>query len=115
MGDGTTLVEGARLGFSMYGTDLNPIAWFVARNRLARVPRKNVEALHEEIDTSVRAKLAPFYACDCPRGHKGRWRSRTSGDAMPVDFSPLSLNCNERAEYSYEGPEAIYVFSLVSG
>jgi adenine-specific DNA methylase len=28
MGGGTTLVEGSRLGMQMYGTDLNPVAWF---------------------------------------------------------------------------------------
>ncbi len=110
MGGGTTLVEGARLGFSMYGTDLNPVAWFVASNRLARVPRKAVEALLVEIDKTVRHKLAPFYACECPRGHMGRWKKRSSGEVMPQDFSPSSLNNTEQAEYCYEGAETIYVF-----
>jgi hypothetical protein len=32
MGGGTTLVEGARLGFQMTGVDLNPVAWFVTKN-----------------------------------------------------------------------------------
>jgi hypothetical protein len=32
MGGGTTLVEGARLGFQVAGVDLNPVAWFVAKN-----------------------------------------------------------------------------------
>src|SRR3546814_3541435 len=37
MGGGTTLVEGARLGFRMRGNDLNPLAWLVVRNEFARV------------------------------------------------------------------------------
>lgn len=32
MGGGTTMVEGARLGFQMAGVDLNPVAWFVTKN-----------------------------------------------------------------------------------
>ena len=28
MGGGTTVVEGSRLGMQMFGSDLNPVAWF---------------------------------------------------------------------------------------
>ena len=37
MGGGTTLVEGARLGMQMWGTDLNPVAWLVVKNEFAKV------------------------------------------------------------------------------
>ena len=36
MGGGTTIVEGTRLGMDMYGTDLNPVAWFVVKNAAFR-------------------------------------------------------------------------------
>jgi hypothetical protein len=39
MGGGTTVVEGSRLGMQMYGNDLNPVAWFVVKNELAKVEK----------------------------------------------------------------------------
>jgi hypothetical protein len=37
MGGGTTIVEGSRLGLQMYGRDLNPVAWFVAKNAMTEI------------------------------------------------------------------------------
>ncbi len=37
MGGGTPLVEGSRLGMQLWGTDLNPVAWLVVKNALAKV------------------------------------------------------------------------------
>jgi len=45
MGGGTTIVEGARLGMQMWGTDLNPVAWFVVKNELAKLDPAEVKAL----------------------------------------------------------------------
>ena len=45
MGGGTTVVEGVRLGMQMFGTDLNPVAWFVTKNALAQVDAEAVNAL----------------------------------------------------------------------
>ena len=42
MGGGTTIVEGSRLGMQMYGCDLNPVAWFVAKHELAQVDIEEV-------------------------------------------------------------------------
>jgi adenine-specific DNA methylase len=36
MGGGTTIVEGSRLGMQMVGNDLNPVAWFVVKQELAK-------------------------------------------------------------------------------
>ena len=110
MGGGTTVVEGTRLGMEMYGTDLNPVAWFVVRNELSDVKREEIEALLADVETEVRPQIMPFYACECPRGHKGTWRRESTAEVMGDDFDPLALAPNERSDYSYRGPEAIYVF-----
>src|SRR5262249_49835196 len=73
MGGGTTLVEGSRLGMQMWGTDLNPIAWFVVKNEFTTVTADEVTALLTDVEAEVKPALMPFYACECPRGHKGKW------------------------------------------
>jgi len=110
MGGGTTVVEGARLGMQMYGNDLNPIAWFVTKNELAQVDPKEVEKLLNEIEAEVKPQIMPFYACDCPRGHKGKWKKIATGKVMGDSFDPLALTPAERPQYEYEGPEVIYTF-----
>ncbi len=110
MGGGTTIVEGARLGMSMYGTDLNPVAWFVVKNALADVKRIEVEALLADVEAVVKPQVMPFYACDCPRGHKGTWKRESTEETMGGEFDPLTLTPEQRADYSYHGPEIIYVF-----
>ncbi len=110
MGGGTTIVEGARLGMEMYGTDLNPVAWFVVKNELADIERAEVEALLVDVEAEVRPQIMPFYACECPRGHKGTWTRRATGEAMGADFDPLALPPEQRADYRYHGPETVYVF-----
>jgi putative DNA methylase len=110
MGGGTTLVEGSRLGMQLWGTDLNPVAWLVVKNELAKVDAAEVQDLLEAIETDVKPQVIPFYAIDCPRGHKGTWTRRTDSEQMGPDFQPLALTPEERPAYSYEGPESIYVF-----
>jgi putative DNA methylase len=110
MGGGTTVVEGSRLGMQMYGNDLNPVAWFVVKNELAQVDKEQVETLLAEIEAEVKPQIMPFYACDCPRGHKGKWTQVSTGKVMGKKFDPLTLTPDERRDYSYEGPEVIYTF-----
>ena len=110
MGGGTTIVEGVRLGMQMYGTDLNPVACFIVRNALSDVTRSEVEALVADVEAEVRPQVMPFYARDCPRGHRGVWTQRSTGKVMGPDFDPLALTPRERADYDYRGPETIYVF-----
>ncbi len=114
MGGGTTVVEGSRLGMQMYGNDLNPVAWFVVKNELAQVDKAEVEKLLAEIEAEVKPQIMPFYACDCPRGHKGKWYKIGAGpkgdQLMGSDFDPLTLSPEERKDYRYEGPEVIYTF-----
>lgn len=110
MGGGTTIVEGSRLGMQMFGTDLNPVAWFVVKNEFAKVDAKEVQALLADIEAEVKPQIMPFYACDCPRGHKGKWTEVATGEIMGTDFEALALQPEERKNYSYQGPEIIYVF-----
>lgn len=110
MGGGTTIVEGARLGMQMFGNDLNPVAWFVVKNELAQVDPAEVQKLFDHIEAEVKPQIMPLYACDCPRGHKGKWTQSSTGKVMGEDFDPLALKPSERAHYTYEGPEIIYTF-----
>ncbi len=110
MGGGTTVVEGARLGMQMYGNDLNPVAWFVVKNELAQVDPADVQKLLDQIEAEVKPQIMPFYACDCPRGHKGKWTHKPSKRVMGPEFDPLGLTPEQRPEYEYEGPEVIYTF-----
>src|SRR5450631_4048846 len=48
MGGGTTIVEGSRLGMQMYGCDLNPVAWFIVKNEMAKVDPAEVQAFLAE-------------------------------------------------------------------
>jgi len=108
MGGGTTMVEGARLGFQMTGVDLNPVAWFVTKNELACSDPKLVKALFDKIEAEVKPLVQPFYTTTCPRGHKGRWIDNQTGE--PVDIDPLDVPPVERSRYRWEGPEVIYTF-----
>src|SRR5690348_12876806 len=85
MGGGTTVVEGSRLGMQMFGTDLNPVAWFIVKNELANVTRDEVQTLLSDIEKEVKPQIMPFYSCDCPRGHKGKWTHTPTGAVMGTE------------------------------
>jgi len=108
MGGGTTLVEGARLGFQMVGVDLNPVAWFVTKNELACSDPAQVKALFDDIEAKVKPLVQPFYTTTCPRGHMGRWVDRETNKA--VDIDPAEISPDQRSRYRWEGPEIIYTF-----
>lgn len=110
MGGGTTIVEGSRLGMQMFGVDLNPVAWFIVKNEMAKADPDEVQALLDDIEREVKPQIMPFYACDCPRGHKGKWTRLSDGQVMDGTFDPLKLSPAERPDYQYKGPEGIYVF-----
>jgi len=110
MGGGTTLIEGARLGFDMIGNDLNPVSWFVVKNETSSVDAEEVRALLDDIESEVKPQIAPFIACDGPYGEKGKWTHLPSGRVEGPDFDPLTLTPERRYEYHYDGPEIIYTF-----
>ena len=110
MGGGTTVVEGARLGFDMIGNDLNPVAWFVVKNEVATVETEDILALVNDIESEVRPQIMPFLACDGPNGEKGKWLHLPSNREMEDNFDPLTLTPKQRNDYQYSGPEIIYSF-----
>lgn len=116
MGGGTTLVEGARLGFQVTGVDLNPVAWFVVKNELACTDPEEVREVFDQIEAEVKPVMQPFYVTECLHGHPSRWFRRTGTDdptndeRMPADFNPLAISPEERKSYRYLGPEVIYTF-----
>lgn len=107
MGGGTTLVEGARLGFQMTGVDLNPVAWFVTKNELAGTEPAQVQAFFDHIEAEVKPLVLPLYTTTCPRGHEGQWIDVESEQVVEVD--PLDLSPAERKRYRWEGAEVIYI------
>ncbi len=115
MGGGTTLVEGSRLGMQMHGNDLNPVAWLIVKNELAQVDPKELQKFCDFLEAELKPQIMPFYACDCPRGHKGKWISVATEEVMDNDFDPCALSCEERKKYRYEGPEIIYTFWVKHG
>ncbi|TWO69117.1 DUF1156 domain-containing protein [Caenimonas sedimenti] len=110
MGGGTTLIEGSRLGMSVVGNDLNPVAWFVVKQELADVDLNHVKGLLADIEAEVKPQLMPYFFCDGPSGEKGTWTHKPSNRVMPDDFDPLAIPLEERQEYAYSGPEIIYSF-----
>ncbi|MFH2001741.1 MAG: DUF1156 domain-containing protein [Planctomycetota bacterium] len=109
-GGGTTLVEGSRLGFKVSGIDLNPISWFVSKQRSSSVSQEKVTELLQTLQETVKPLLTPFYTANCPRGHLGKWTNRISGEKLPADFSPLTISSKSFKDYRYEGPEILYAF-----
>ena len=110
MGGGTTLIEGSRLGMKMIGNDLNPVAWFVVKQELARVDLDEVKRFLAEIEADVKPQIMPYYYCDGPNGETGKWTHLPSGRTEQADFDPLSIELNARKDYRYDGPEIIYTF-----
>lgn len=110
MGGGTTLVEGSRLGMQMTGNDLNPVAWFVVKQELAKVNLAEVKKLLADIEAEVKPQIMPYYYCDGPDGEKGTWTHLPTNKVMPASFDPLAIPRDKRKDYRYEGPEIIYTF-----
>ena len=108
MGGGTTLVEGARLGFQVTGVDLNPVAWFVTKNELACTDPEMVRNFFDYIEKEVKPLVQPFYTTSCPRGHKGNWIDIETGKIIDID--PMDLPLEARRRYRWDGPEIVYTF-----
>jgi len=59
------------VGFEKSG--LNAVAWLIVKNELSSADPKIVKTLFDRIEAEVKPRIMPFYTCDCPRGHKGKW------------------------------------------
>jgi hypothetical protein len=115
MGGGTTLVEGSRLGMNLFGSDLNPVAWFVVKNEVTTVDLNEVRRLLAEIEAEVKPYLMPYFACDGPDGERGVWFKRDANaqdgwGRLPAEFDIFSIPWQSRPDYRYQGPEIIYTF-----
>ena len=108
MGGGTTLVEGARLGYHVIGNDLNPVAWMVVKNEVAGSDPEQVRAIFAEIERAVKPLIHPFYVTNCPGGHQGQWVDKRNG--QPADVDPIDLETGHRKHYEWDGAEVIYTF-----
>lgn len=108
MGGGTTLVEGARLGYHVTGNDLNPVAWMVVKNEVAGSDPEQVQGLFGEIENDVKPVIHPFYVTNCPGGYQGRWMDKRTGKSVNVD--PIDLAPEQRKHYEWDGAEVIYTF-----
>jgi len=119
MGGGTTIVEGSRLGMQMFGCDLNPVAWLVVKNEMARVDIEELKRVLAAIEAEVKPQIMPYYACDGPHGERGKWFSRKdetdNWKELPAIFDILSVPLLERKNFRYEGPEVIYNFWVKHG
>ena len=87
----------------MWGNDLNPVAWFVVKNELADVSRDEVESLLDAIAARVKPQIMPFYATDCPRGHKGTWIRIADEHEMGDGFDSLTLAPRREGALSLRG------------
>lgn len=142
MGGGTTIIEGSRLGMQMSGCDLNPVAWFVVKNEMAKVDIAEVKRVLAEVEAEVKPQIMLYYACDGPSGEKGTWfrhkgtkERKTNpvqlgfGDGsqpsasdredvweeLPPSFDVFTVPWQERKNYRYEGPEILYSFWVKHG
>lgn len=61
MGSGTTIVEALKLGARAIGRDINPVAYFLVRNALARHDREAVLRTFSAIRRDVGSRLRRYY------------------------------------------------------
>ncbi len=76
MGGGTPVFEANRLGFSVVGTDINPMAWWIVRQALVPVDvaefRETASRIHARLDR----QLGRFHRTTCDQ----------CGDEVPVKY-----------------------------
>lgn len=67
MGGGTTMMEANRVGCSVTGADINPMAWWIVRQELAEL---NIEAYlraAEQLRTHLETEIGQLYRTRCVR------------------------------------------------
>ncbi|WP_256476113.1 DNA methyltransferase [Siccirubricoccus soli] len=71
MGSGVTLGEALKLGARAIGRDINPVAYFLVRNALARHDRAAVKAAFEHLEREVAPQIRHYYRARLPDGREG--------------------------------------------
>lgn len=66
MGGGTTLVEANRLGAKVVGCDLNPVAYWIARETLKPIDLAKLEHYFECLEQTAGEKVKSLYKTHCP-------------------------------------------------
>jgi hypothetical protein len=65
MGGGTTVYEANRLGFSVVGTDTNPMAYWIVRQSLVPLDAEAFTATAQEVTSEIECHLGEFYSTLC--------------------------------------------------
>jgi adenine-specific DNA methylase len=65
MGGGTTIYEANRLGFSVVGTDINPMAYWIVRQSLAELDLEAFARTAEEVASRVEGRVDNAYTTTC--------------------------------------------------
>jgi adenine-specific DNA methylase len=67
MGGGTPIYEANRLGFSVVGTDINPMAFWVVRQSLAPLDLARFTEAADKVSQQVEERLGDLYRTKCVR------------------------------------------------
>ncbi|HEX5444046.1 MAG TPA: DNA methyltransferase, partial [Pirellulales bacterium] len=70
MGSGTTLGEAHKLGLTVLGRDINPVAVEAVRTALGPIDQKCLKAAFEELSEGVGAEIRRLYRSHDSRGHQ---------------------------------------------
>lgn len=71
MGSGVTLGEALKLGARAVGRDINPVAYFLVRNALARHDRAAIIAAFRRLEREVAPHIRHYYRARLPDGREG--------------------------------------------
>jgi adenine-specific DNA methylase len=91
MGGGTTVVEALKCGCRVVGCDLDPVAWFVTKNEVARASLDELTEGFQRIDEAIGDEVRSLYV------------TRIAGVECPVTYffwveRALCAECGERIE-----------------
>ncbi len=70
MGGGTPIFEANRLGFSVVGADINPMAYWIVRQSLIPLQVDAFRAAAEMVATEVERKVGDLYKTSCATCHR---------------------------------------------
>lgn len=66
MGGGTSIVESLRLGATVIGSDINPVAWFIVKKQIDPVHLSQLDRAFEELKEAVAPEILKYYRTTCP-------------------------------------------------
>ncbi len=69
MGGGTAVVEALKLGCSVIGSDINPLAWFVTKKEVENFQKEKLVQAYRNLESSIGKFIKSLYRTHCPAGH----------------------------------------------